>query len=179
MDRAPTNGWPLPRRFWDRLILLGRSLEIDHTTLIGDLLCLLAGFLYTFYILLAQRARDTLGSWSLLFWSSLIGLPVTLSAALLLGEPFWPSDWSAVIALSLTSQLIGQGLLVYALGHFSPLVIGLALLTQPAIAVLAGWYQFGEVLGPLDGLGMVLVAAALVLVRGAEQPSTPAPSTGA
>ncbi|WP_292682342.1 hypothetical protein [Novosphingobium sp.] len=39
-------------------ILLGRSLEIDRTTLIGDLLCLLAGFLYTFYILIAQRARN-------------------------------------------------------------------------------------------------------------------------
>ncbi|HRG55582.1 MAG TPA: hypothetical protein PLG56_06050, partial [Lacunisphaera sp.] len=44
-------------------ILLGRSLEIDRTTLIGDLLCLLAGFLYTFYILIAQRARETLGGW--------------------------------------------------------------------------------------------------------------------
>ena len=181
LRRGPrTNEWlAFAAAILGSLILLGRSLEIDHTTLIGDLLCLLAGFLYTFYILLAQRARETLGSWSLLFWSSLIGLPVTLSAALLLGEPFWPSDWSAVIALSLTSQLIGQGLLVYALGHFSPLVIGLALLTQPTIAVLAGWYQFGEVLGPLDGLGMVLVAAALVLVRGAEKPLTPAPSTGA
>jgi drug/metabolite transporter (DMT)-like permease len=153
-------------------ILLGRSLEIDRTTLIGDLLCLLAGFLYTFYILLAQRARDTLGSWSLLFWSSLAGLPITLGTALLLGEPVWPGDWTPVILLSLTSQLIGQGLLVYALGHFSPLVIGLALLTQPAVSVVVGWLQFGEVLSPLDGLGMVLVGAGLVLARGSEKPST-------
>ena len=152
-------------------ILLGRSLQIDRTTLIGDLLCLLAGFLYTFYILLAQRARDSLGSWSLLFWSSLAGLPLTCGAALVLGEPFWPGNWTPVIALALTSQVIGQGLLVYALRHFPPLVIGLALLTQPAVSVLAGWLKFGEVLVPLDLLGMLLVGMGLVLARSSE-PST-------
>lgn len=149
-------------------ILLGRSLQIDHTTLIGDLLCLLAGFLYTFYILLAQRGRAVLGSWALLFWSSLIGLPVMAMAAALLGEPFWPTNWLPVIALAFTSQLIGQGLLVYALRHFPPLVIGLALLTQPTIAVTVGWIWFGEVLGALDLFGMALVAAGLVLARSSE-----------
>ena len=155
-------------------ILLGRSLEIDHTTLVGDLLCLLAGFLYTFYILLAQKGRETLGSWSLLFWSSLAGLPVMVGVALALGEPFWPTDWTPVVALSITSQLIGQGLLVFALRHFSPLVVGLALLTQPVVSVAVGWVWFDEVLSRLDSLGMVLVAVGLVLVRGSGKPSTAA-----
>lgn len=150
-------------------ILMGRSLEIDRTTLIGDLLCLLAGFLYTFYILLLQNARNSLGNWSLLTWSSLAGVPVLLAVALALGETVWPQVWWPVIALALTSQIIGQGLLVYALKHFSPLVIGLALLTQPAVSVLAGWLQFGEVLTPLDGLGMVLVGLGLVLARSTQK----------
>ena len=155
-------------------ILLGRSLEIDHTTLVGDLLCLLAGFLYTFYILLAQKGRETLGSWSLLFWSSLAGLPVMVGVALALGEPFWPTDWTPVVALSITSQLIGQGLLVFALRHFSPLVVGLALLTQPVVSVAVGWVWVDEGLSPLDAIGMALVAAGLVLVRGSGKPSTAA-----
>ncbi len=155
-------------------ILLGRSLEIDRTTLIGDLLCLLAGFLYTFYILLLQRARSGLGNWTLLVWSSTAGLPVLLGIALLLGEPVWPQTWWPLAVLALTSQVIGQGLLVYALKHFSPLIVGLALLTQPAVAVVIGWGVFGEVLSPLDGLGMVLVCAGLVIARGSERaPSTP------
>ena len=150
-------------------ILMGRSLEIDHTTLIGDLLCLLAGFLYTFYILIAQRARETLGGWALLFWSSLAGLPVMVTVAALLGEPFWPTLWWPVIALAITSQLIGQGLLVYALRHFTPLVVGLALLTQPAMAVAVGWLVFAERLGLPDFVGMALVAAGLVLARSTER----------
>lgn len=150
-------------------ILLGRSLEIGHETLVGDLLCLLAGFLYTFYILLAQRARADLGGWTVLVYASLAGLPVLLGTALVLGEPVWPTDWTPIIALAFTSQVVGQGLLVYALRHFSAFIVGLALMTQPALAVLVGWIVFGEVLGAVDLLGMALVGAGLVLARSTQQ----------
>ena len=147
-------------------ILMGRSLELDAKSFAGDLLCLLAGLFYAGYIVLLQKARAGLGSWSLLTWSSLASAPVLLAIALLRGEPVWPDDWSPLLALALGSQVLGQGLLVYAMRHFPPLVIGLALLTQPAIAVVAGWLVFGENLGLPDAAGMLLVAAALVLARG-------------
>ena len=150
-------------------ILLGRSLEIGHETLVGDLLCLLAGFLYTFYILLAQRARADLGGWTVLVYASLAGLPVLLGTALVLGEPVWPTDWTPIIALAFTSQVVGQGLLVYALRHFSAFIVGLALMTQPALAVLVGWIVFDEVLGAVDLIGMALVGAGLVLARSTQQ----------
>lgn len=146
-------------------ILLGRSLELGHETLLGDLLCLLAGFLYTFYILLAQRARADLGGWTVLVFASVAGLPVLLGGALLLAEPIWPTQWGPIVALALTSQVIGQGLLVYALRHFSAFIVGLALLTQPAVSVVLGWAVFGELLSPLDFVGMALVCAGLVLAR--------------
>jgi drug/metabolite transporter (DMT)-like permease len=146
-------------------ILMGRSLEISQATLIGDLFCLAAGLLYAVYLLTLQGARGKFGSWSLLVWVSLFGCPVLLGIALLLGEPVWPTDWTPVIGLFIVSQLIGQGLMVYALRYFPPLVIGLALLTQPAVASLYGWLQFGEVLSPLDLVGMVLVGAALAVSR--------------
>ena len=69
------------------------------------------------------------------------------------------------MALALTSQVIGQGLLVYALKHFTPLIVGMALLTQPAIAAAVGWIAFGETLGLPDIAGMALVSVALVLAR--------------
>ena len=146
-------------------ILLGRSLSINRTTVIGDLFCVAAGLLYSGYILILQKYRALLGGWSLLTWSSVAGLPVLLIFALLRGEPVWPHNWWPVLALALLSQLIGQGLLVYALKHFSALVIGLALLTQPVIAVAVGWLVFGEALGPLDFAGIVLVGLGLVMAR--------------
>lgn len=146
-------------------ILLGRSLEISHANLVGDLFCLLAGILYAGYLLILQDARRELGSWSLLALAGLTSAPVLLGLALALGEPVWPTDWTPLLVLAFTGQIAGQGLLVYALKHFPPLVIGIGLLTQPAVGALVGWLAFGEVLLPLDLVGVVLVASALVLAR--------------
>ena len=150
-------------------ILLGRSLEIGRSTLIGDLFCIAAGLLYAGYILLLQKPRAHLGSWALVAWSSVAGAPVMLAAALLIGEPVWPTLWWPLVALALLGQVTGQGLLIYAMRHFPPLVFGLALLTQPAIAVILGWLAFGEVLGLIDFLGMAMVAAGLVLARSTDE----------
>jgi drug/metabolite transporter (DMT)-like permease len=88
-----------------------------------------------------------------------------LPFSLLFGERIIPADWTFVAILALSSQVIGQGLLVYAIGALSPLVVGLTLLTQPAISALVGWLVYGELLSPLDWIGAVAIAAALVLVR--------------
>jgi drug/metabolite transporter (DMT)-like permease len=162
-------------------ILLGRSFEVSLQTLIGDLFCLLAGILYAGYLLILQDARRALGAWRLLARSSAASVPVLLIVALLAGEPVWPHDWGPVAGLALSSQVIGQGLLVYSLRHFPPLAIGLALLTQPAVAALAGWLAFGETLGVLDVVGMALLAAALVIAKVAGESTAPEPAgrTGA
>ncbi|QZH76560.1 MAG: DMT family transporter [Erythrobacter sp.] len=146
-------------------ILLARSMEISQANLVGDLFCLLAGLLYAGYLLLLQDARREIGGWALLTLAGLGSVPVLLMTALALGEPVWPTDWTPVVALAFTSQIVGQGLLVYALRHFSPLIIGIALLTQPAVGALVGWLAFNEVLVPLDFLGIALVGSALVLAR--------------
>lgn len=153
-------------------ILMGRSLEISTATLIGDLFCLAAGLFYAVYLLTLQDARQAIGGWSLLVWVSIFACPVILTIALINGEPVWPTDWTPVIILALTSQLIGQGLLVFSLRHFPPLVIGLALLTQPAVAAAIGYSVFGEVLAPLDIMGMVLLGSALVVTRATQRVQT-------
>lgn len=156
-------------------ILLGRSLEISTETFVGDLFCVTAGLLYAVYLLTLQGERGRFGSWSLLVWVSIFACPVLLALALALGEPVMPTDWTPIIVLFVTSQLIGQGLLVYSLGHFPPLIIGLALLTQPAIAAVIGYSVFGEVLSALDVVGMVLLGSALVVARASQRRDAPAP----
>lgn len=158
--------WPaLAAALIGAAILMGRSLEISPLLLLGDWFCLLAGLLYAGYLLILKDARRSLGAWSLLTWSSAASAIVLLAIALVAGETIVPTDWRPVIGLAVSSQLIGQGLLVYALRHFSPLVIGIALLCQPAVAALAGWLSFGEVLSPMDFVGIALVGSALVLAR--------------
>ncbi len=146
-------------------LLMGSSYELDVRNLVGDLFCLLAGVLYVVYLLSIRHVRGEMGSWSVLVWSTVFGIGPMLAIAWLLGEPVWPTDWTPVLMLALVCQLFGQGAMVYAVSHFSPVVLGIALLSQPAIAALIGWRVFGETLSPFDTLGMVLIGVALVLVR--------------
>lgn len=147
------------------LVMMGGSYELSPAYLRGDLFCLLAGVLYTAYLLIVQGARGRLDSWSVLAVSSVASAPPLLACALLLGERIMPGDWTPLIVLALSSQLVGQGLLTYAIGWFSPLVLGLSLLLQPAVSAVLGWMLFGEWLSVTDMAGTAAVAAALVLVR--------------
>ncbi len=146
-------------------ILLGRSLEISTQTAIGDLFCLLAGLCYAVYLLTIQDARQKMGGWSLLAWVSIFGSPMLLGLAVMNGEPFWPQNWTPILVLVLTSQLMGQGLLVFSMRYFSPLMIGLGLLTQPAISAAMGYLAFGETLNWVDLIGMALLGGALLVAK--------------
>jgi drug/metabolite transporter (DMT)-like permease len=159
----------LAAAFGGAAILMGRSLEMSTATLVGDLFCLLAGIFYVFYLLPAQAARASMGQWSVLALVCASAAPMLLAIALVRGEPVVPGSaagWLPVVALAISSQVVGQGLLVFSLKHFPPLIIGMALLTQPAIAALVGWLAFNEVLGLPDIAGMALVSIALVLAKG-------------
>jgi drug/metabolite transporter (DMT)-like permease len=146
-------------------LLMWGSAELSAANLRGDLLAALAGLLYTFYLILVERARGGLQPLPLLFLASLFGAVMLLPASLALGERIFPDNWTGLIALAVCSQLIGQGLLVYALGHVPPLVVGIAMLTQPALSALLGWIYYGEMLTARDWLGAAMIVVALVLVR--------------
>jgi drug/metabolite transporter (DMT)-like permease len=146
-------------------LLMSGSYELSPRHLRGDLFALVAGLLYTGYLIGIERARGKLAAIPLLFLSSLFGALMLLPGSFALGEQVWPDDWTPLLIFALSSQVLGQGLLVYALGHVPPLVVGLALLTQPAIAALVGWLAYGETLSPLDWVGATAIGVALVLVR--------------
>jgi drug/metabolite transporter (DMT)-like permease len=151
-------------------LLLGRSASLSSKHLAGDLFCMLAGVLYTVYFIFMARARTRLAPLPALALSSLATVPPLLILALALGERVLPGNWWPLVALAVVSQLIGQGCMIYALGHLSPLVVGIALLIQPAVAAALGWIVFDERLAAADAIGAVLVAIALVLVRQSARP---------
>ncbi len=146
-------------------LLMGQSAELSAAHLRGDLLALLAGVLYGFYLILVERSRGTVEPLPLLVLASSVGALLLLPAALAMGERVIPGNWGPLVALAIGSQLIGQGLLVFAIGEVSPVVVGLALLTQPAISAAIGWIVYGERLHLLDWLGAAAIGLALILVR--------------
>lgn len=152
------------------MLLLGRSAELSSRHLAGDLFCLLAGVLYAVYFIAMRGVRRTMAPLPALALASVAGVLPLLAFALALGETIMPQQWGPLIALALVSQIAGQGLMIYALGHLSPLVVGLALLLQPLVGATIGWLAYGERLGPMDAAGAVLVAAALAIVSARRSP---------
>jgi drug/metabolite transporter (DMT)-like permease len=147
------------------ILLLGSSYELSPEHVAGDLFAILAGLFYTFYLIAMNRARRTLSPMPVLALATIAGIAPLLFFAWLLGEQIMPHDWAPLILLSIGSQVIGQGLLIYAIGHLSPVVVGLGLLTQPAISATIGWMVYNERLGIADGIGTLFICAALVLIR--------------
>lgn len=157
------------------MLLMGQSYSLNPRNLVGDLLCLFAGILYTLYFICMARARDTMSPLPALALSTIAGMLPLLVFAWALGERILPNDWTPLIGLALASQVFGQGLMIYALGQLSPLIIGLGLLTQPVVAATVGWIVYNERLGLADWIGAILVAVALVLVRRTPRPAALAP----
>jgi drug/metabolite transporter (DMT)-like permease len=161
------------------VLLMSGSYELSPKNLGGDLLTLVAGFLYGGYLIFVERARTRLKPLPLLLLVTLFSTPILLAISVGFGETIWPRDWTPLIIFALSSQVVGQGLLVYSIGVFPPLVVSLALLTQPAVSAAIGWLAYGETLSATDWVGAVAIAAALVFVRlperglrrAAEQPS--------
>jgi len=162
---SPTQGAALGLAAVGVAMLMGSSAELSARLFHGDLLTLLAGLLYTGYLITVQHVRGSLKPLPLLFLSSAFGAAMLLPVSLAFGEQVIPTDWTWVLLLAIGSQVIGQGLLVYGIGHVSPLVVGLTLLSQPAISAFVGWMAYGEALRPLDWIGAAAIAIALVLVR--------------
>lgn len=145
-------------------LLLGRSADLSPRHLAGDLLCLGAAVFYTAYLIGIERARSALEPLPALALATLAAGAALAPLALLEGGAI-PQDWTPILALAIGSQVIGQGLVVYAVRHLQPLVVGLALLVQPVISASIGMLRFGEVPGPWELAGAALVVAALLIAR--------------
>ncbi len=146
------------------MMLMGRSYDLSPDNLIGDLLCILAGAFYTAFLVLMARARKSQSPWTILALSTLMTPLPLLAAALWLGEEIMPRDWTPLLLLALSSQIIGQGLMIYVVGRISPLVMGLSLLLQPMVGAALGWIQYSEKLAAPDWIGAAMIGLALVLV---------------
>jgi drug/metabolite transporter (DMT)-like permease len=146
-------------------LLLGGSYELSPRNFAGDLLALLAAAFYGLYLMVVDQARRTMAPMPVLAIATAAGALPLLALALVFGQQVMPPAWTPLLLLALGSQVIGQGLLVYAIGHLSPVVVGIGLLTQPVAASALGWLVYREAFTLTDAFGALLIAAAMVLIR--------------
>lgn len=139
---------------------------------LGNLLSATTALWYALYFLAISEGRKTEGASRLMYWSSVVGLPLMLLAALALGEPILPAaaaGWAACIGLGLM-HVAGQGSIAWAMGRLPTATASVVVLVQPVVAAWLGWLLFGEGIGPLQAAGAATALAGVVLAQWASRP---------
>ena len=169
------------------LLVLGNQhhARVGSNPLLGDGLSFLAAFAYAGYQLTVNRVRQHASTAEFMWWSCLACAVVIGIVALVSGETLLPRTahgWLVVVALALIAQVIGQGLITWALAHLPQAFSTVALLAQPLVAASIAWPLFGEALSPLQLLGGAVLVSGIcwsrLAVVKAAAPSCPAAPVG-
>jgi drug/metabolite transporter (DMT)-like permease len=151
---------------------------------LGNLFSVTTALWYALYMLAIAQARRREAATTLMFWSSVTGLPLVLAAALLLGEqilPVTPAGWLACLGLGLV-HVGGQGAIAWAMGRLPAATASVVVLVQPVVAAVLGWLLFHEAMTGVQMLGAAVALGGVMLAQWAARAparfspgSTPAP----
>jgi drug/metabolite transporter (DMT)-like permease len=113
------------------------------------------------------RSRHQVDLLSLTAWQMIFGaVPlIVISLATWSSAPQWPSVFIAsLVYVAILGNAVAWILWLYILDSFSAGTAGLATLLTPVIGISSAWIQLGEQPGIVEGLGMIAIVGALLLV---------------
>ena len=138
---------------------------------LGDAFSVSTALWYALYMLAIGQARKRESASALMFWSTVVGAPLLLASAALLGErilPLGASGWAACVALGVV-HVVGQGSIAWAMGRLPVAVASVVVLVQPVVAAALGWALFAEAIGPVQALGAAVALGGVVLAQAASR----------
>ncbi len=143
----------------------GTALHLDPY---GVLAALLASFSFAFYNVAGHRILARHDRWRVLVWT------LTAAAAFwLVVNPPWkivaahyaPAQWAFLFVFSMISVLGAFSLYFLGLQHLEPTRAIIASCLEPVFSILLAALLLGEVLRPVQTVGIVLVLSAIVIVQ--------------
>jgi drug/metabolite transporter, DME family len=134
----------------------------------GLLAALIASFSFAFYNLAGHRVLVRYDRWRVLVWTL-----TSASVFWLIVNPPWkilaarytPAQWAFLFAFSMISVLFAFSLYFQGLQHLEPTRAIIASCLEPVFSILLAAALLGEVLRPIQTVGIILVLAAIVLVQ--------------
>lgn len=143
------------------LVILGTGLDPKH--LQGDLLALATAVFYALFLVIAKGLRERYEATRIMASLSLVCALACIVVAVCLSESLWPHSgrgWLVLIALAVTSQVLGQTLMAHAVKFLPLQLAALFVLLQPVAAAVYGFFLFDQHLSLLQlaGIAMLLVS---------------------
>lgn len=152
------------------LVITGVDFTLSTEALSGDLLALSGGAAAAVYLDAGSRVRRQVSTTSYTIACYSICAAVLACAALVVGVDlvgFALSTWIAIVAVTITAQLLGHSILNHLLSVMTPGTISLLLLLEvPGAALLAGVF-LGQTppAGVYGGLALIIAGLAVVVLR--------------
>lgn len=150
------------------LIIVG-SKEIFGTNLnLGNGLAILASMFYGAYLLTVRKGRsglDTFSFTAISMITSTVALWIISMVSGVAMSGFETKSWLALIALGVVPQVIGWLTINQALGHISPAVASVSLLSQTVFTAIFSVPILGEMLTVKELLGGLVVLIGIYLVN--------------
>ncbi len=147
---------------------------------LGDVLVLLAGVMWSFYVIGLKRMVDRGGDYLALVAMILATTTVFSAVPLLFVRGPWPSDavsWAGVTYLGLIPTFLPMFLYTLSLRTISPTVSSLLVLLEIIVATLLSVVMFGDVLDAFTLVGGALILLGTYLVARGEK-ELPEPGAG-
>jgi drug/metabolite transporter (DMT)-like permease len=148
--------------------LVGNSLQIDTSRLVGDAYGAATGVFFGLYFHAVRAGRRTHGAARLTFQASVVTSICLLAVALVLEPRLLPQSlqgWLAVIALGAVTHAAGQGLLSVALGTLPTVFSSLVIFLEAVIAAIFAWLALGEGLTIAQIVGGVAIMVGIWVAR--------------
>jgi drug/metabolite transporter (DMT)-like permease len=164
------------RRFWigfalsfaGILAIVAHDVARHPSLGVGDALATAGAVCYAAYLVYVRRSRLSMDTLTFITLSGFVAT-VTLGIICLgLGVPLGGFDartWGALVGLAVTSQLIGQLCVAYAMGTLSAPVTSVVLLGQAPIAAILSVPLLGESISLMQIAGGALVLAGIYIVN--------------
>ncbi len=149
--------------------LAGGTMSLNPDNLRGDIFGIITSVFFGLYFLCVRRARREGASTAFIMAiSSLVTCAVLAGAAFALEDQWWPmtlTGVAALFALAMVSQVGGQGLLAYALGHVPAAFSSLVIFMEAVAAAALGWLVLGEGLTVFQWLGGATIFVGVAIAR--------------
>jgi drug/metabolite transporter (DMT)-like permease len=150
------------------ITLMGASLNVGTTTLMGDLVALSCGGFYAGYILSIASLRSRFDTTTVMLWTSLGTFLFLLPLCWIQGESLIAPTlygWLILVGLAVISHAGGQSLIAFSLAHLPASFSSVALLTQPVVAAILAVLILGEVPLVWQAIGGVVVLFGIWLAK--------------
>jgi drug/metabolite transporter (DMT)-like permease len=145
------------------LLVLVRGPESGQLN-VGDLYALLSGLLAGAAITEIRRLRQTETAWSVFFYLSVVGVPISIALLAGLRQALvWPTTtgWLLLAGMA-ASSMAAQILMTLSFKYVRAAEGTLILMSQLVYTTAASVWLFGEQLGPMTAIGGALILGAAV-----------------